>query len=152
MHPVKLPTTALQIGSLAPSRAPVAWVLKYHFPLLREHPFGVLSYFTLSTSAASTSSTVFALLHSLIEPKMVSALHALDALWTTYAPVVYMVDRTVTRLCWCMRIHGTITVKSHIPHLTKFLVVRPNTFWNSIGQERGRFIIPMLLSNRIAEL
>ena len=29
----RLPITVLQIGSLAPSRAPVAWMLKYHFPL-----------------------------------------------------------------------------------------------------------------------
>ena len=33
-----------------------------------------------------------------------------------------------------------------------FLVVRPHIFYNSIGQERGRFIIPRLLTNRIVEL
>ena len=33
-----------------------------------------------------------------------------------------------------------------------FLVVRPHIFQNSIGQERDRFIIPRLLTNRIAEL
>ena len=32
-----------------------------------------------------------------------------------------------------------------------FLVVRPLIFYNSIGQERDRFIIPMLLTNRIVE-
>ena len=31
-------------------------------------------------------------------------------------------------------------------------MVRPHTFYNSIGQERDRFIIPRLLTNRITEL
>ena len=67
--------------------------------------------------------------------------------------IMLLAIRVIVEVIDGYKMHTSVCVCARIYALeTNFLVVHPHTFYNSIGQERDRFIISRLLTNRIPEL